>query len=125
MDVSSLVPAVPTISVTDAYLQFVVEVAPGTGAIALPATFAISYRLHDGGAFTVVSIPASQGVLSIDGFAVGDVIDVKARAISAYGQSSAETAIVQATLHTADTQTPTFDSTGVHFDSTTLSWDHF
>jgi hypothetical protein len=124
-DVSSLVPAIPTISVTDAYLQFNVAVMPGTGAVALPATFAISYRLHGGGAFTIASIPASQSVLSIDGFSVGDVIDVKARAVSAYGQSSADTAIVQATLHAAETQTPTFDSTSVTFDSTILTWDHF
>ncbi|MGX9392573.1 host specificity factor TipJ family phage tail protein [Nitrobacteraceae bacterium UC4446_H13] len=124
-DVSGLVPATPSIDVTDAYLQFIVAVTPGTDAIALPATFSISYRLHGGGAFTVVSIPASQAFLSINGFSVGDAIDLKARAVSAYGQSSAETTIVQATLHAAETQTPTFDSTDVHFDNTTLTWDHF
>lgn len=125
IDVSGLVPAVPNLSVTDSFLQFDAAVSAGTGSVAVPTTFVISYRPHGGGAFTAVSIPAAQGVLHIGGFVVGDVIDVKAHAVSAFGQASVDTAIVQATLHLAATNSPTFDSISHTFDLTVLTMDHF
>lgn len=124
-DVSGLVPAVPSVAVSDAALTFNVTVTAGAGAIALPASYVISYRLHGGGAFSTITIPAYQSVAHIVGFAVGDVIDVKARAVSSFGQSSADSPIMQATLHAAIAQTPTADDDTVKADSAIFTADFF
>lgn len=125
IDVSGLVPAVPSIVVTDDALTFYVTVTPGTGAIAIPASYVVSYRLHGGGAFSSISVPALQSVVPIGGFSVGDVIEVKARAVSAYGQPSADSPVMQATLHEADANSPTADKTDYTADSTIITADHF
>lgn len=123
-DISGLVPATPSILVTDSALVFNIAVIPGTGSAAIPATYVISYRLHGGGAFSTVTIPAAAGAAAITGFIAGDTIDVKAHAVSAYGQPSADSAIVQATLHAA-TPDPSVDTTNVTADTTSLTADHF
>ncbi len=125
VDVSELVPAVPSVAITDAALVFNVSVIPGTGEIAVPATYVISYRLHGGGAFTTVTIDASSGVAFISGFAEGDTIDVKARAVSAYGVASADSALVQATLSAATPAPPTMDSDEHTFDGMAFTMDRF
>lgn len=125
VDVSELVPAVPSVAITDAALVFNVSVIPGTGAIAVPATYVISYRLHGGGAFTTVTIDASSGVAFISGFAEGDTIDVKARAVSAYGVASADSTLVQATLSAATPTPPTMDSDEHTFDGMAFTMDRF
>lgn len=123
-DISGLVPAVPSVAVTDAALVFNVAVIPGAGAIAIPASYVISYRPHGGGAFSTITIPAAQGSATISGFIAGDVIDVKVHAVSAYGQASADSAIVQATLHAA-TPDPSVDTDAVKADTTLLTADNF
>lgn len=125
VDISGLVPATPTVSVTDAALTFEVAVQPGTGAIALPATYVVSYRIHGGGAFSTVTIPASQTMVTISGFVVDDVIDVKARAVSSFGQSSADSPIIQATLHEAEAENPTADADTIFADTDLITVDHF
>lgn len=125
VDVSELVPAVPSVVVTDAALVFNVAVIPGTGAIAVPATYVISYRLHGGGSFTTATIDASSGVAFISGFAENDTIDVKARAVSAYGVTSADSDLIQATLSAATPNAPTMDSDEHTFDSMAFTMDHF
>lgn len=124
-DISTLAPAVPLISVTDSELTFHVTLTPGTGSAAMPASYRVFYRIHGGGAFTTITIPASDGIAHIDGFSVDDVIDVKAHAISAYGVTSADTDTVQATLHTAAPNTPSLDSNTFTLDSADLTLDHF
>lgn len=125
IDTSGLIPAVPVVTVTDSSLVFSVTVRPGEGSIVNPATYVISYRLTGVGAYTERTILAADGALNISGFAVGDVIDVKARALSSYGQASADTAVVQATLHPAETSTPTADSTLITADSSLYKADYF
>ncbi len=98
VDVSDLVPAVPSVTVVGVFPDFVVTITPGTGSIAVPASYVISWRLHGGGAFTTIPIVAGTGVAIIEGFIDGDEIDVKAHAVSAYGVPSADTDIVQATM---------------------------
>jgi hypothetical protein len=116
---------VPSIAVSDAALTFNVTVIPGAGAVAVPATYVVSYRLHGGGAFSTITIPASQGAAAISGFAVGDTIDVKAHAVSAYGQPSADCPVVQATLHEAVASTPSADDDTHKADTTLLTADFF
>jgi hypothetical protein len=127
IDVSAWLPAVPTFSVSDAYLVFNVALSPGPGGSETGATasYVVSYRLHGGGAFATINVSVSSGVAVIDGFAVGDTIDVKARAVTPYGVSSADTSVVQATLHSATPNAPTFDSGDDTLDSVALTWDHF
>lgn len=124
-DLSFLVPAVPVLSITDSERTIHVVPHPGAGGGILPATFVISYRLHGGGTFTNVTIPAADGVVHIDSFTSGDVVDIKARAVSAYGTTSAETSIQQWTVSEAVIQTPTADVTSVMADSTAYSADFF
>ena len=105
--------------------MFSVAVRPGEGSIVNPASYVISYRLTGVGVYTERTILAADGALNISGFAVGDVIDVKARAISSYGQTSADSAVAQATLHPAETSTPTADSTLITADSSLYKADYF
>lgn len=122
-DVSELVPAVPTFIVTDSSLVFHVALTPGSGGAIAPATYVVSYRLHGGGAFSTTTILVADGVAHIDGFIVGDVIDVKARAVSMYGVSSADSSVVQATLHEPIPEGPTFDSETPTMDDTEPTMD--
>jgi len=127
IDVSGLLPAVPTFTVTDSELVFNVSLSPGPGGADIGATayYIVSYRLHGGGAFSTVTVSVSTGVARLDGFAVGDEIDVKARAFTAYNVGSAETDVVQATLHEAEPNTPSMDDDGYTFDNLALTMDHF
>lgn len=124
-DVSELVPAVPTFLVTDSDLVFRVSLSPGSGGAIAPATYVVSYRLHGGGAFSTITILVADGVASISGFIVGDTIDVKARAVSMYGVTSADSSVVQATLHEPVASAPTMDSTDETMDSTSITMDHY
>ncbi|MDB5618475.1 hypothetical protein [Tardiphaga sp.] len=124
-DVSALLPAVPDLSVADSLQQFFATVTPGSGSVALPATYVVSHRLHGGGAFMPVTITASVGVAIISGYLVGDIIDVKAHAVTAYGVPSADTAIVQATMHAATGSAPLADSSLYKADTTLITADHF
>lgn len=91
IDVSQLVPAVPVItSITYADGLLQVAVSPGTGSAAVVETIVISHRPHGGGVFSTVSILVSDGAAFISGYLSTDSVDVKARAVSIYGVSSAE-----------------------------------
>lgn len=126
-DLSGRLPAVPILTVTDAELMFNVALSPGDGGPNLGETsyYVVSYRIHGGGTFSTATVAASSGVLRIDGFAVGDVIDVKAAAYTLYGVPSADTDVVQATLHEAVAQTPSADSDTVKADSDQFTVDYF
>jgi hypothetical protein len=125
IDVAGLVPAAPTVSVTDAFLMFSVAVAAGSGAVAVPVSYIVYYRLHGGGPFTSITIPAAQGSVDIVGFSVGDTIDVKAVAVSSYGLPSADSPIVQATLHEAVASSPSADDDTNKADTTLIKADFF
>ncbi|MGB3445745.1 MAG: host specificity factor TipJ family phage tail protein [Xanthobacteraceae bacterium] len=127
VDISGLLPAVPTFTVSDAELVFNVALSPGPAGANIGATayYIVSYRLHGGGAFTTVNVPIATGVARIDGFAVGDEIDVKARAFTSYNVGSAETDIAQATLHAAAPNEPSADNDGYTADTIAFTVDHF
>lgn len=95
VDTSALVPAVPVISAiaTDDDATIAVSVVPGTGSIAVPASYVVSHRLTGGGAYTTVSITASEGVAFISGYLTTDTVDIKAHAVTSYGQVSVDTAV--------------------------------
>lgn len=127
IDVSGLLPAVPTFTVTDSELVFNVSLSPGPGGADIGATsyYIVSYRLHGGGAFSTVTVPVSTGVARLDGFAVGDEIDVKARAFTSFNVGSAETAVQQATLHESAANTPSADNDNFTADSIAYKADYF
>lgn len=96
IDVSALVPGVPVITdiSTDAATGAIaVSIVPG-GGVAVPATYVVSHRIHGGGSFTVMApIAASVGVQGITGYLATDAVDIKVRAVSTYGVSSADSAV--------------------------------
>lgn len=96
VDISGLVPAVPIIGIisTDGDGIIAVSLSPGLGSIALPASYTVSHRLSGGGTYTTVSIPAGEGVAFISGYLKIDTVDIKAHAVTSYGQVSADTAVV-------------------------------
>lgn len=96
VDVSGLVPAVPVIGTisTNGDGTIIVPLTPGSGSIALPATYTVSHRLTGGGSYSTVSILSGEGYATIPGYLKTDTIDIKAHAVSGYGQVSADTAVV-------------------------------
>lgn len=96
-DISGLLPAVPVITAiaTEDDGTISVSVIPGTGSIALPASYVVSHRLSGSGPFTQVSILVAEGAARISGYLASETVDIKAHAVSAYGQQSADSAISQ------------------------------
>lgn len=96
VDVSGLVPAVPVIGAisTDEDGIIAVPLSPGSGSVAVPASYVVSHRIAGGGAYTTISIPAGEGAAFISGYLKTDTVDIKARAVTRYGQASADTTVV-------------------------------
>jgi hypothetical protein len=125
IDVSALIPAVPDIAVTSDGFVFRVSLRPGTNAITPTTSYVVSYRLHGGGSFSMVTVTVGEGIVALSGFVAGDVVDFKAHAVSNYGQPSADTGIIQATMILAIPSTPRADTDGIKADSTLLTADYF
>ena len=125
VDVSEIVPAVPNFELSDEGLVLRFVLLPGSGSIAVPTSYRVFYRALGGGAFTLVTVPATEGVAFISGFIGGDVVEVKASAVSAYGIPSAETPVQQWTMTVVTPTAPTADSSSAKADMTFLTADHF
>jgi hypothetical protein len=111
-------PGVPTIaSVETIDGNIVVHIASGGGATAL--TYTVGHRISGGGSYTETSAAAGAGGVVVTGYAAGDVVDLKVKAIGIGGGDSGYGAVTTYATHIG----PTFDSTFDTFDSATLTWD--
>lgn len=95
VDTSDLVPAVPIIGdiSTEDDGTILVQVSPGTDSVAVPSSYVVSHRLLGGSSYTTVTILAGEGFAIVSGYLETDTVDIKAHAVSANGQVSADTAV--------------------------------
>jgi hypothetical protein len=79
-------------------------IAPGSGAVST-ASFEIDHRLS-GGAWITLTLPAGAGGGTIEGYATGDAIELRARGVSLTGVEGPPTGIVTLTVGAGDADIP-------------------
>lgn len=123
LDPSTTAPGVPVISsvisgVLSGTDAIVVSVAPGSG-IVVPVSYSIRHRETGAGSWTTVTIPAGAGAAYIEGYAIGDSVDLGASA-NAFSGSSAYSAT---TTHVVGADDPTVqDVTSLTAEWTGTAW---
>lgn len=80
-------------------------IAPGAGAI-FTAGYQIEHRPNGAGSWTVVTIPAVNGGGNIDGYALGQIVQIRARGVSPTGVSGPYSVIVAITVGRDDAEIP-------------------
>ncbi|WP_296741457.1 host specificity factor TipJ family phage tail protein [Mesorhizobium sp.] len=123
IDFSGLPPDVP-VPFRAQYAQgkLSVSVRPGPDLSKVsPASYVVAHRLQGGGAFTEVSFPVANGAVAITGYAIGNSIEVKAKAVSFAGAESAYSDIVVVDA----AQGPFVDNINITADSINLKADSF
>lgn len=83
-----------------------VILAAGSGGAAASATFEVSYRLFGSSSWTIVNVSAATGAVNIDAYAVGDVVQLRARAKSASGTPGGFTSTISVTVGSSDGSAP-------------------
>ncbi|WP_428429552.1 host specificity protein J [Pararhizobium sp.] len=111
IDQSLLVPLTPRftsissgLSGADAANAISILIEPGTGSVP-SSKFTIEHRIS--GAWTSVTIPAGNGGLVISSYAKGNVVQLRAFALSASGRPSPTSATVSITVGAGDAAIPT------------------
>lgn len=113
LDPEALAPAVPRfagvltgIVGTGAANGLVVQLAAGTTGTVPTSTIQLQHRLFGSSTWTTVSIPIADGGTSITGYAVADVVELRARALAPDGTPSLYTNPVTVTIGSNDGATP-------------------
>jgi hypothetical protein len=75
--------------------------SPGTGSIA-SSSFRLQHRLNGSTVWNTLDFPASNGGATITGYATGDVVQLRAAAISPSGALGAYTTVVSVTVGATD-----------------------
>lgn len=75
-----------------------VALAPGFGSPQV-GSFAVDYRLAGETPFSTASAPVAQGSVDIGGYAAGDTIELRARALAPDGKSSPNTDLIPFTIY--------------------------
>lgn len=110
IDANLLIPPAPRfVSVTsglagaDSANAISILIEPGSGSVSA-SKFTIEHRIS--GAWTPVTIPAANGGLEITTYAKGDIVELRALALSANGTPSAYSAVVTITIGQEDAGLP-------------------
>jgi len=85
--------------------RITVALEPGPGAVTTSA-FQLEHRLASGTGWTVVSIPAASGGGDIDSYAIGQLVQLRARGVSATGVLGPYSPTVTITVGTANAGLP-------------------
>ena len=83
-----------------------VLVSPGAGSPAVIGSFDIEHRLSGAGSWTVVNVPAGDGGASIAGYASGDSVDLRARALTPSNIPGPYSAVASVTIGSGDAGLP-------------------
>jgi len=117
---ASPVPSVPTVTSiqtgsagTGDPNGLAVHVEPGSGSAAVISRFEIDHRLSGATTWTTKSVTAAAGGGSISGYAWGNTVQIRVRAVSIYGIAGDYTAVVSTTIGAADTILPDVTSLSV------------
>lgn len=84
-------------------IDYLVE--PGSGSVTA-ATFGIEHRLVGAGVWTSISIPAANGGGQIAGYANGNAVELRARALAVDNTPSAYTPVITLTIGSGDAPIP-------------------
>ncbi len=87
---------------TGAANRIVATLAPGTGSPATVGQYLVRHRLAGGGAFTTVPVPAGVASITLDGYASGAAVEMKASAVSTGGFEGPETNLITVTIGAGD-----------------------
>jgi len=106
-------PAVPRIAAVRTGIEgtgtldgLVVFVAPGSGGAVSTSRFQVDHRLGTSGGWTTATVPAAEGGVTITGYAHGDTVQIRARALSPQGTPSGYGATVTVVVGAQDGALP-------------------
>ncbi len=101
------------LSETDVSGGLIVQLSPGSGSI-VTSQFRLQHRLTGASVWNTVDFPASDGGVSVEGYATGNPVQLRAAAISPAGTVGAFTTVVSVTIGNDDAPIPmALDSTAV------------
>ena len=83
-----------------------VLLAPGTGSAALLATYRLEHKLAADMDWTELLLPIASGGAAIEGYAKGDDVELRARAVAVDGTEGPWTATVEVTVGSKDSAIP-------------------
>lgn len=84
----------------------VVTVRPGAGSAVQLAAYKFEYRESGAPDWLPVTVPASTAALTLDGYATGDMIELRVKAVSIADKESAFTSIIEIEIGEDDTGLP-------------------
>lgn len=83
-----------------------VHLEPGTGSAAVVSRFQIQHRLAGASSWTTKTVPVAAGGSAISGYAWGNTVQIRVRALSIYDVAGPYTSTVSVTIGSADTIVP-------------------
>lgn len=84
----------------------IVALTPGHGSAVPVARYEVDWRLIGAASWTTISAAVTDGAITIVGVERGQVIEVRARALTAIGIASGDTSVVTLTVGAADPHLP-------------------
>jgi hypothetical protein len=83
-----------------------VDLAPGNGSAAVVGSFEIDHRLVGAPGWTTTEVLVAEGGAEIEGYSLGDQVEVRARSVSIYGVEGPYTDTVTHVIGSSDPVTP-------------------
>lgn len=84
-------------------IEYLIE--PGSGVISVSG-YVVEHRLQGAASWTSIALPAANGGGQISGYGHGNIVDIRARGISAAGVAGPDTAIITLTVGAGDAAIP-------------------
>ncbi|EPX82107.1 TipJ family phage tail tip protein [Salipiger mucosus] len=99
-------PFSPISGAPDAELSLNVRLAPGEGETGYLASFELDHRLQGATPWTTVTVPVATGGSEITGYADGEILELRARALGVDGTAGSYTPTVTHTVGTGAVEQP-------------------